>query len=196
MLPTYLLFSRFLPYLQIGDKEIHMKRILIIGITLLTIGITAFSLINEKEPKENKSPTAEKDYPIDFSLEDKDGNKLSLSDYEGKVVVLNFWASWCGPCKMEMPDLEKFHEANKDGDIAVVAVALDRTFNTSINFMNNTGYSIPYFKPDGKVPSEFSISAIPVTFIIDKKGNIVTTYTGATDFGARYFLKDIELARK
>ena len=85
MLPTYLLFSRFLPYLQIGDKEIHMKRILIIGITLLTIGITAFSLINEKEPKEIKSPTAEKDYPIDFSLEDKDGNKYSVKD--NKVVV-------------------------------------------------------------------------------------------------------------
>lgn len=173
-----------------------MTRILVIGITLLTLGLTAFSLINEKGPNEIESSIVNEDYPIDFSLEDKDGNKISLSDYEGKIVVLNFWASWCGPCKYEMPDLQKFHDANKDGDISVVTVALDRTFNTSINFMNVQKYTFPYFKPDGKVPSEFSISAIPITYIIDKKGNIISTYEGATDFGARYFQKDIELARK
>lgn len=173
-----------------------MKHTLVIGITVLTFGLTAFSLVKVNEHGKPDSIIATEDYPIDFQLQDKDGNAVALSDYAGKVVVLNFWASWCGPCAMEMPDLQEFYEANKDGDVAVVAVALDRNFDASKNFMDKKSYTIPYFKPDGDIPSQFSISAIPVTFVLNKKGEIITTYTGATDFGAKYFAKDIDLARE
>lgn len=173
-----------------------MKRSLVIGLIVFTLGLTAFTVVRKSDHDESEPIIVNKDYPIDFQLEDKEGNKVLLSDYEGKVVVLNFWASWCRPCKMEMPDLQKFHDANKEGDVAVVAVALDQGFRTSINFMDVNDFTIPYFKPVNKVPSVFSISAIPVTFIINKQGEIISTYTGATEFGADYFMSDIELARK
>ena len=132
----------------------------------------------KKEPKE----------PIpafNFTLEDQYGNKHTLSDYKGKVVFLNFWATWCPPCKMEMPDIEAIYKEyglNKE-QVIILGVANPKsdTFTNTretdkkgvIKFLEDNKYTFPVvFDEDGKVYQAYSISALPTTFLIDKNNNV------------------------
>lgn len=119
----------------------------------------------------------------DFTVYDADGNGHSLSDFRGKPVVLNFWASWCGPCKSEMPDFEeKFQQYG--GDIHFVMVNLTdgsrETVETASEFILDQGYTFPvYFDTamDGAIT--YGINAVPVTFFVDAEGNFVARGQGA-----------------
>lgn len=175
-----------------------MKKYVFAFLVVVLAGLSAFAFFKGGDSNHSKSYNVIKDesYPIKFELKDADGNEVALSQFSGKVVVLNFWASWCRPCAYEMPALDKFNTENSGDDLAVVAVALDRNFAASKNFMQSKGYSIPYYQPAGNIPSQFGVSAIPVTFVINPKGEIISTYTGMTDFGAKHFQKTIEDARQ
>tara|TARA_R110002012_G_scaffold66476_7_gene173658 strand:+ start:5385 stop:5912 length:528 start_codon:yes stop_codon:yes gene_type:complete len=170
------------------NKSKKMKRNTAISAAILLLVIAAYAW----SAGNDKTEDTPANYPIRFDLAGPDGRTTSLESFSGKVVVLNFWASWCRPCAYEMPDLQKFHEAYKDKDVVVAAIALDNNFEASKAFMKKAGYSMPYFRPNGPVPSQFEVSAIPVTFVIDQRGNIVATYTGMTDFSASYFLDEIK----
>ena len=122
---------------------------------------------------------------IDFTLVDQYGNTHTLSDYKGKVVFLNFWATWCPPCKKEMPDIEELYQEynlNKD-DVVILGVAnpssdeypnnQDATKEEIIEFLDENGYTFPVvFDTTGELLSSYYINAFPTTFMIDKNGNI------------------------
>lgn len=128
---------------------------------------------------------------IDFTLKDQYGVEHTLSDYKGKVVFLNFWATWCPPCKLEMPDIEKLYKefnTNQD-EIVILGVALPRTDqNTNtreldkdgvIDFLEENKYTFPtVFDETGEVLQSYFIRAFPTTFFIDKEGNIFGYYPG------------------
>ena len=134
-----------------------------------------------KEQKEEKEPMP----AINFTLNDQYGKKHSLSDYKGKVVFLNFWATWCPPCKMEMPDIEALYKEyglNKEQVVFLgVANPKSATFTNTretdkkgvIKFLEDNKYTFPVvFDEDGKIYEQYNISALPTTFLIDKNGNI------------------------
>lgn len=121
---------------------------------------------------------------IDFTLKDLDGKKVSLSDYKGKSVYLNFFATWCPPCRGEMPDIEKVYQKYKDKDFVVLAVDLGEDRDTVKNFIEKNKYSFKVLlDSDQTVGEQYSTTAIPVSIFIDKKGNIVAKKVGAMTSG-------------
>lgn len=136
--------------------------------------------------KENKD---EKIMSIDFTLYDQNGKEHKLSDYKGKTVFLNFWATWCPPCKAEMPYIEQLYkEYNKNNkDVVILGVAspnLDREGSKEdiIEFLQQEKYTFPVVMDNnGELAYQYGISAYPTTFIIDKEGYITQYVPGAMD---------------
>ncbi len=144
--------------------------------------------VSEKaeEPKQGSSSEAATFNGFDFTLTDQYGNEHTLSDYKGKVVFLNFWATWCPPCKKEMPDIEELYKEYNLNQEEVVFLGI--TNPSSKEYPNNQddekdvieafivdgGYTFPtLFDETGEVFRNYSISAFPTTFMIDKEGNIL-----------------------
>ena len=127
--------------------------------------------------------SAEKIVAPDFTVYDIDGNPIHLSDFKGKPVVLNFWASWCGPCKMEMPDFnEKYLELGEDINFIMVnsTDGSRETVEIASEFIKSTGYSFPvYYDNDSDASMKYGVYSLPTTFFIDADGNFVTYATGA-----------------
>jgi peroxiredoxin len=121
----------------------------------------------------------------DFALPDAQGNEIKLSDLKGKVVLLNFWATWCGPCKIEMPWFVEFQRDYKDKGFAVVAVSLDEEgWEVVKPFAEELSLNFPVVVGDDELADKFGgIAALPTTFIIDKEGKIVATHTGLVSKG-------------
>ena len=125
---------------------------------------------------DTKSSSEKKIAATDFKLKDLNGKEVSLSDFKGKKVFLNFWASWCPPCKAEMPDIEKLYEETKDSDLIILAINLGETKNTTKSFIDNNKYNFKVLlDSDQSVANQYSITAIPTSFFIDKEGYIVST---------------------
>ncbi len=119
------------------------------------------------------------DYPPPFTLPDLEGNQVSLSDYRGKVVVLDLWATWCGPCRAEIPLLVELYEELKDEGLVVVGVGLDRGGAGVLKpFVASNNVTYPILVGNPAIQAEYRVSGIPTTFILDRDGRIVTKHVG------------------
>lgn len=119
----------------------------------------------------------------DFTVYDIDGNPHKLSDFRGKPVLLNFWASWCGPCRSEMPEFQNFYEKYGQ-DVHFVIVNLtdgaQETVETASAYIAEGGYTFPvYYDSDIEAAYTYGVSAVPVSYFIDAEGNFVTWAQGA-----------------
>ena len=137
---------------------------------------------NTSPSDQNKTNTILENVKIkatDFKLKDMSGKEVSLSDYKGKKVFLNFWASWCPPCKAEMPEMEKLYQETKDSDLVILAVNLAEDKSTVQNFIKDNQYNFPVLlDTDNAVASNYQVVSIPTSFFIDKEGNIVDKHIG------------------
>lgn len=115
-----------------------------------------------------------------WELKDLDGKAVKSSDFAGKVVVLDFWATWCGPCRMEIPGFIELHKQYADKGLVVVGVSLDRGGASAVKpFVEKMGINYRIVLGDETIVSAFGgIEGIPTTFIIDRKGQIVGTHVG------------------
>jgi peroxiredoxin len=121
-----------------------------------------------------------------FTLPGIDGKMVSLSDYEGKVVFLNIWATWCPPCKEEMPSMEKLYQKLKGEDFEILAVSIDVLGAQAVApFMKEHKLSFPaLLDPGGTVQRLYGATGIPESFIIDKNGVLVSKVIGARDWAS------------
>lgn len=126
----------------------------------------------------------------DFTLTDLEGNEVSLSDFKGKVIIIDFWATWCGPCKMEIPSFIKLQEDYQD-DVVILGVSLDQGGPKAVvPFAKKMNINYPIVYGDGSVVQAYGgIRGIPTTFVVDRDFNIQRKYVGYTDH--KVFEKDI-----
>nr|WP_246246685.1 TlpA disulfide reductase family protein [Paenibacillus lemnae] len=122
----------------------------------------------------------------EFTLSSIDGSPVTLSDYRGQTVILNFWATWCPPCRVEMPHIEKFHQQYKDDNVVVLAINLTHTESSTADvkqFIENMEFEAPVlFDPQGKVSKDYKITAYPTTFVVNPEGVITHRYQGAVSY--------------
>jgi peroxiredoxin len=127
-------------------------------------------------------PDKERKQAPDFTLKDANGHTVRLSDYRGKVVLLDFWATWCGPCKIEIPWFQEFERQYKDKGFAVIGVAMDEEgWNVVKPFAQHMSINYRVVVGDdaiGDLYANGGIDALPTTFLIDRSGRIASIHVG------------------
>ncbi|MGE5173017.1 MAG: TlpA disulfide reductase family protein [Betaproteobacteria bacterium] len=118
----------------------------------------------------------------DFTLQDLNGKNVKLSDYKGKVVLLDFWATWCPPCRASIPAIEKIHKMYKDKGLVVLAVSLDDGGWDSVkSFITEYGITYTVLKGTEDVAVNYMVRTIPMLLVLDKQGRISKRYLGFGD---------------
>lgn len=133
---------------------------------------------------EEKGPPEKGMASVDITMRDLEGKAISLSQFKGKVVILNFWATWCPPCREEMPSLDALYQKFKENkDIVMLPVSIDENADTVREFMKRNNYSMPaYHDPNKDAGSAYGITGVPETFFIDKNGVISEKIIGPVDW--------------
>jgi len=168
-----------------GKKIINIVIILVVLIFLFYF-ISNFQ--NKKEsPTEKNMVNSQANYTeknestnpaYDFNLKSINGGNIKLSDYLGKVIILDFWATWCPPCKAEIPSFVELYKKYKKDGLVIIGVAIDNEYKVK-NFVKDFNVNYPVAIIDETTNEKYGgIRGIPTTFIIDKKGNIVKSYVG------------------
>lgn len=163
-----------------------MKKGIIIAVL---VGLFAWAIYDfviaqgEEEEVEAEVGLEKGNLAPDFELQTLDGETVSLSDFRGEKVMLNFWATWCPPCRAEMPDMQKFHE---NTDIVILAVNLLETENSRKNvpdFVEEFGitFRVP-LDEDSSVANRYKIQPIPTSFMIDSEGKVHNVAYGALNY--------------
>ena len=126
-------------------------------------------------------PAPEVGHPApDFTLKDLDGNTVRLSDLRGKVVFINFWATWCPPCRAEMPEIESVHQDYKDKGVVVLGVDISEPESTVRQYIQQGGFSWTIvLDSTGEVARDYQVVAIPTSFFLDREGIIKAVNVGA-----------------
>jgi len=107
------------------------------------------------------------------------GETINLSDYEGKLVYLDFWASWCGPCRTSLPALNELRNKHKDGNFEVVAINLDEKLDDALGFLENHPVDYPILlDPKGSSPELFGVPGMPTAYLISPEGEILHKHVG------------------
>lgn len=137
----------------------------------------ANSYTNADEDTEDKKVAAP-----DFTMTDKDGNEVKLSNFSGKPIVLNFWASWCGPCQMEMPDFEEMYKTYGE-EVQFVMVNMtdgsQETVGSATQFITEKGYTFPiYYDTKMEGAYYYSVYSLPTTYFIDAQGYVTASNKG------------------
>jgi cytochrome c biogenesis protein CcmG/thiol:disulfide interchange protein DsbE len=154
-----------------------MKRFILI---LLPLVLVLFVCANAEKASiigDNSSPAP------DFKAKDLKGREISLSKYSGKVVFLNFWATWCGPCKAEIPDFIKAYEQYKDKGMEIIGISVDRISPKSVlKFVEKYKINYPVIMSTDKIQKDYEPGPyVPTTIIVDQKGKIRHRHIGYMD---------------
>lgn len=148
--------------------------------------------------KAEKTDIQNENYPQapEFSLKDLRGEEISLSDYSGKVVFLNFWATWCGPCRYEIPGFVELYKQYKDKGMAIIGISLDKFGSDLVlRFAERYKINYPVVMSTTKIIKDYELGPyIPMTIIVDQEGKIRHRHIGYLNKEAlkNYFLKLIE----
>ena len=138
----------------------------------------------EEDKGEEEGQEPEKVLAPDFTVYDLDGNAVQLSDFIGKPIVLNFWASWCGPCQMEMPDFhEKYLQLGEKVNFLMINMTTGReTQESAIAFIEKNDYSFPiFYDTQSDAAMTYGAYSLPTTYFIDAEGYAIAQATGAID---------------
>jgi cytochrome c biogenesis protein CcmG/thiol:disulfide interchange protein DsbE len=117
----------------------------------------------------------------DFTLPDSNDQPLHLSAYKGKVVLLNFWATWCGGCKYEMPWFVEFDKKYRDKGLSVVGISMDENMKIVKPFLVAKGVPYPSVLGDDALGQRFGLKEMPLTLLIDRQGRIAVVHSGVVD---------------
>jgi len=180
-------------------ESLHGKKIILFALcTILLLIVLYFGIsgipVRLSPPDFPQNISSLGKMPRSGHLTSVSGSLLPLSELEGKVVFLSFWATWCPPCKAEMPSIQNLYHAMKGEKDIVFLMVSDEESQTVRNFMEKNRYDFPVWLTDSSLSAHLNVEAIPTTFIIDRKGDIVFAHTGAArwdDAVCADFLKNL-----
>ncbi|QMU28755.1 TlpA family protein disulfide reductase [Adhaeribacter radiodurans] len=142
--------------------------------------------INENTtPGGSSAPTLVADY--NFHLRSLTGEEASLESLRGKVIFMNFWATWCPPCIAEMPNIQSLYEKVHSDNIAFVMISLDQDPAKAQKFIKKRNFTFPVYTPNGPLPAAYETQVIPTTFVISPEGQIVARKDGMADYDNQEF---------
>ncbi len=160
---------------------------------LVLVGVVAYNMSTQNKGGMGMAMNEAGKEAQDFTLSDLDGNSVALSSLRGKVVFLNFWATWCPPCRAEMPSMQKLHEKMKGKDFAIVAVDVGERHSGVKAFIEKKEYTfMVLLDSEHRVSTNYQVAGIPTTLILDKQGKIVLRETGSRDWAAADIITKIE----
>lgn len=164
-----------------GAKAWFLKQLLSVGL---------FKAEIKKEAITTKSPD------ISFSYRDANGNILSTNQLKGKVVFINFWATWCPPCRAEMPSLnELYNELKGDDHFAFLFLNEDDNIEKAKSFLKSSNYSFPVSRRAGNISDEIFSGILPTTVVLNKEGKIVLKHDGIANYDYTGFINQMKSLR-
>jgi len=166
---------------KISKKKIKYPKWFAWSVALVG-AVTLFYVMSSTSTPQQYSPTTNTNAAApQFTLTDVTGRPLALSNYRGKVVILDFWAPWCPPCRREIPDLVSLQQQYASQGLQIIGIGLDQPGNVAA-FVQQNGINYPVAVGNDAIANLYGgVSGIPTTFIIDKQGNITNRFEGFTD---------------
>ena len=138
--------------------------------------------------------TAAKKFNYNFNIKGLDGKTVNVDAFKGKTVFLNLWATWCGPCRLEMPSIEKLYQQVDHDKIIFIMLSIDRPqdLNKVKSYIGEKEFTFPVYTPADFLPNQLQVRSIPSTFIVSPDGRIVSNETGTTNFDTPEFKSFLE----
>jgi thiol-disulfide isomerase/thioredoxin len=126
-------------------------------------------------------------FDYNFTIKDLQGNTVSFDQYKGKVVFINLWATWCGPCKAEMPGIQSLAEKLKNEPVEFVMLSVDKevALPKVTTYLEKNEYTFPVFMSQGYLPGQLRVPSIPTTFIVSKEGKILMKEVGTRNYNTK-----------
>lgn len=177
-----------------------MKKTILIFATILLTTLVACS--NEQQPEETTTAATEVQTSADhnaaapppdanalpaLTMQDINGKPVNLQNFKGKKVFVNLWASWCPPCRREMPSIEKLYQSVDTNQVAFVMLSLDDEFEKGKKYVTSNKISLPIYYPGEYLPALFNVQGIPATFIFNENGELIKRVDGSDDYNTAYY---------
>jgi thiol-disulfide isomerase/thioredoxin len=170
---------------------------------MITFGLFVFALVmsctnNQKEEKtiagteqqqnstDNNMAAAAVQLPS-FSIKDINGNIVNMQNLKGKKLFVNLWASWCPPCKREMPSIEKLYQTVDSNKVRFVLISFDDQFDQAKKYVTSKRLKLPIYYPTENPPALFNVQGIPATFIFNEKGELIKQIEGMEDYDSKEY---------
>jgi thiol-disulfide isomerase/thioredoxin len=161
------------------------------GISVLTGRALMETGIMDINPEE---PAVARKFNYNFSIRDMNGNVVDVEQFKGKTIFLNIWATWCGPCRMEMPSIQNLYSQVDNSKILFIMLSVDRSedLDKVKGYIKDKEYTFPVYTPAGTLPNQLQVGVIPSTFVINAEGKIVSSETGAANYDTPEFKSFLE----
>jgi thiol-disulfide isomerase/thioredoxin len=161
------------------------------GISSITGAAIISTGVMDAEPE---APVVTKSFDYNFTLTDLGNNKVDMNQFKGKTIFLNLWATWCGPCRIEMPSIQKLYDKVDHDKIAFVMLSLDRAEDKEKveKFVTDKKHSFPIYIPAGALPELLNVPSIPTTFVISPDGRVASKKVGTANYDTEEFKKFLE----
>lgn len=139
-------------------------------------------------------PLVAKTFNYNFKVKDLNGTVIDFKDFKGKTIFLNVWATWCGPCRVEMPSIQQLYNKVDKDKIVFIMLAIDdqQNFEKVVNYVSEKEFTFPVYVPHEFLPDQLMVRSIPTTFVISSDGKIAARETGAANYDTEKFKTFLE----
>lgn len=181
-------------------NRINVQNIFFLSIVGVTVMLSACSSNNTQEMNttevqqistDNHTAAAPASAPVipAFTVRDSHGSIMNLQVFKGKKLFVNLWASWCPPCRREMPSIEKLLQSVDTSKVRFVLLSLDNSFDIAKSFIKKQKLHLPIYYPAENLPALFNVQGIPTTFIFNENGELIQRIDGGDDYNATEYRK-------
>jgi thiol-disulfide isomerase/thioredoxin len=183
------IYSVIQPWLTVAVILVFLKLTgLLNGVSVLTNTALLSTGIMDADPEANRKDEL---FDYNFQIKDLKGNKVDISEFKNKVIFLNMWATWCGPCRAEMPSIQKLYDSVANEKIVFVMLSLDKDEHQPkiVSYIKDKEFRFPVYQPTGYLPKQLQVPSIPTTLIISPDGKIKMKKVGTANYNTEKFRK-------